>query len=225
VAGWYSIRVLAEAKFRYADMDAKKMFGGTALIDPSQPHRLAMTLSTLVGVDPANKDAVRDALIGSYGDVVSTDGRAVALWDVPDDAPTWLECRVWLEAGQFPQFSFQNGPSNSNYRITGFVKDNKYTLLNTKQLAAYEAAEGHLIFFETPRIRLHKAEVTGPLNEQWPPASHRAIFGNAPYNSANAGEVLRTFAERAWRRPVSVASHRGDAPKDRPRTTPRQGGR
>jgi hypothetical protein len=210
VAGWYSIRVLAEAKFRYADMDAKKMFGGTALIDPSQPHRLALTLSTLVGVDPANKDAVRDALIGAYGDVVGSGGRTVALWDVPDDVPSWLECSVWLEAGQFPQFSFPNGPSASNYRITGFVKDNKYTLLDKKQLAAYEAADlggdwGHLIFFETPRIRLHKAEVKGPLNEQWPPASHRAIFGHAPYAPANAGEVLRTFAERAWRRPVSVA--------------------
>lgn len=210
VAGWYSIRVLAEAKFRYADMDSKKMFGGTALIDPSQPHRLAMTLSTLVGVDPANKDAVRDALIGSYGDVASTDGRAVALWDVPDDVPTWLECRVWLEAGQFPKFSFPNGPTASNYRITGFVVDNKYTLLDKKQLAAYEEANlggdwGHLIFFETPRIRLHKAEVKGPLNEQWPPASHRAIFGDAPYASANASEVLRTFAQRAWRRPVTAA--------------------
>jgi hypothetical protein len=210
VAGWYSIRVLAEAKFRHADMDAKKMFGGTALIDPSQPHRLAMTLSTLVGVDPANKDAVRDALIGSYGDVVSTDGRAIALWDVPDDVPTWLECRVWLEAGQFPKFSFPNGPSASNYRITGFVKDNKYTLLDKKQLAAYEEADlggdwGHLIFFETPRIRLHKVEVKGPLNEQWPPAGHRAIFGDTPYASAKAGEVLRAFAERAWRRPVAAA--------------------
>jgi hypothetical protein len=210
VAGWYSIRVLAEAKFRYADMDPKKMFGGTALIDPNQPHRLAMTLSTLVGVDPANKDAVRDALIGSYGDVVSTDGRAIAIWDVPDDVPTWLECRVWLEAGQFPQFSFPNGPSNGNYRITNFVKDNKYTLLDKKQLAAYEEANqggdwGHLIFFETPRIRLHKAEVKGPLHEQWPPASHRAIFGDEPYVSANADEVLRVFAERAWRRPVPNA--------------------
>jgi hypothetical protein len=210
VAGWYSIRVLAEAKFRYADMDAKKMFGGTALIDPSQPHRLALTLSTLVGVDPANKDAVRDALIGSYGEVVGSGVRAVALWDVPDDVPSWLECRVWLEAGQFPQFSFPNGPSASNYRITGFVKDNKYTLLDKKQLAAYEAADlggdwGHLIFFETPRIRLHKAEVKGPLNEQWPPASHRVIFGNTPYAPVRAGEVLRAFAERAWRRPVSLA--------------------
>jgi len=210
VAGWYSIRVLAEAKFRYADMDSKKMFGGTALIEPSQPHRLAMTLSTLVGVDPANKDAVRDALIGSYGDVVSSGGRAVAIWDVPDDVTTWLECRVWLEAGQFPQFSFPNGPSASNNRITGFVVDNKYTLLDKKQLAAYEEANlggdwGHLIFFETPRIRLHQVEVKGPLHEQWPPASHRAIFGDTPYASAKAGEVLRAFAERAWRRPVAVA--------------------
>ncbi len=210
VAGWYSIRVLAEAKFRYADMDTKKMFGGTALIDPNQPHRLAMTLSTLVGVDPANKDAVRDALIGSYGDVASTDGRAIAIWDVPDDVPTWLECCVWLEAGQFPQFSFLNGPTNSNYRIQTFVKENKYTMLDKKQLAAYEEADlggdwGHLIFFETPRIRLHQAEVKGPLNEQWPPPSHRAIFGDAPYASAKAGEVLRTFAERAWRRPVNLS--------------------
>ena len=210
VAGWYSIRVLAEAKFRYADMDAKKMFGGTALIDSSQPHRLALTLSTLVGVDPANKDAVRDALIGAYGDIVSSGGRAVAIWDVPDDVPTWLECRVWMDAGQFPRFSFPNGPTDSNFRVNAFVLDNKYTLLDKKQLAAFEASDqsglgARLMFFETPRIRLHKAEVKGPLNEQWPPASHRAVFGDTPYAPVKAGEVLRSFAERAWRRPVSLA--------------------
>ena len=212
MAGWYSIRIRAEAKFRYADMDAKKMFGGGALIDPSQPHRLALTLGSLVGIDPANKDAVRKELTEH---TTSIEGRNVgapplAMWDVPDDVPTWLECRVWLEAGQFPKFSFTNGPKNSNNRITGFVKDNKYTLLDKKQLAAYEAADqggdgGHLIFFETPRIRVHQVEVKGPLNEQWPPASHRAIFGDTPYASAKAGEVLRAFAERAWRRPVAVA--------------------
>jgi hypothetical protein len=209
VSGWYNIRILAEAKFRYADMDAKKMFGGGALLDPSQPHQLAMTLSSLVGIDPANKDAVRDALIGSYGDNVASGKRAVAVWDVPDDVPTWLECRVWLDAGQFPRFSYPNGPTNSNYRITGFVKDNRYTLLDKKQLAAYEEANlggdwGHLLFFETPRIRLHKAELSGPLNEQWPPASHRAIFGAAPYTTTAAPEVVRAFAERAWRRPVTA---------------------
>lgn len=210
IAGWYSIRILAEAKFRYADMDPKKMFGGGALIDPSQPHRLAMTLGSLVGIDPANKDAVKEALIGAFGEVVTQGGRAVATWDVPDDVPTWLQCRVWLEAGQFPRLSFPNGPTDSNNRITRFVKENKYTLLDKKQLAAYEDANlggdwGHLIFFETPRIRLHQVEVRGPLNDHWPPASHRAIFGDASYKSAAAGDVLRAFAARAWRRPVTAA--------------------
>jgi hypothetical protein len=210
MSGWYSFRILAEAKFRYADMDPKKMFGSGSLVDPSQPLRLEMTLSTLVGVDPANKDAVRDALIGSFGEETTLGDRSIAIWDVPDDVPTWLECRVWVEAGQFPRFAFPNGPTDSNNRITGFVKENKYTLLDKKQLAAYEQANlsgdwGHLIFFETPRIRIHKVEVKGPLNEQWPPASHRAIFGDTPYESAKADEVLRAFAERAWRRPVAEA--------------------
>ena len=210
MSGWYSFRILAEAKFRYADMDPKKMFGSGSLVDPSQPLRLEMTLSTLVGVDPANKDAVRDALIGSFGEETTLGDRSIAIWDVHDDVPTWLECRVWVEAGQFPRFAFPNGPTDSNNRITGFVKENKYTLLDKKQLAAYEQANlsgdwGHLIFFETPRIRIHKVEVKGPLNEQWPPASHRAIFGDTPYASAKADEVLRAFAERAWRRPVAEA--------------------
>ncbi len=210
VAGWYGIRVLAEAKFRYADMDSKKMFGGGALIDPSQPHRLALTVSSLTGIDAANKDAVRDALIGRYGEIVSSGGRAIATWDVPDDMPAWLECRVWLDAGQFPRLSFPNGPSNSNFRMTTFVKENIYTLFDKKQLAEYEAADmggdgGLFIFFETPRIRIHKVEVKGPLNEQWPPASHRAIFGGVRYESSAAPGVLQKFAERAWRRPVTAA--------------------
>lgn len=210
VSGWYSIRILAEAKFRYADMDPKKMFGGTALLDPTQPNRLAMTVGSLVGIDPANKDAVRDQLLGSYGSVSGQDGRSLASWDVPDNLPTWLECRVWLEAGQFPRFSFPNGPTDSNFRLNRFLKENKYTLLDKKQLAAYEAANiggdgGHLLFFETPRIRLHKVEVQGPIHTQWPPVSHRAIFGEAPYASQAAPEVLRQFAQKAWRRPVNDA--------------------
>jgi hypothetical protein len=129
---------------------------------------------------------------------------------VPDDVPTWLECRVWLEPGLFPKFSFPNGPTGSNYRLDMYVKENKYTLLDTAQLAAYENADYggdwfHLLFFETPRICIHEVEVTGPLNEQWPPPSHRAIFGERPYESAAVGDVLRAFAERAWRRPVTPA--------------------
>jgi hypothetical protein len=205
LAGWYSIRILAEATFRYADIDQKKMFGGTSLTDPSQPNRLVIEAGSLVGIDPSNKDAVNQALTSHRsGD------RHLATWDVPDDVPTWLECRIWLEQGQFPKLSFPNGPTGSNRRLDMYVKENKYTLLDKAQLKAYEDANlvgdwGQLIFFETPRIRVHEVEVAGPINEKWPPQSHIAVFGTEPYESAKAGEVLRTFAEKAWRRPVPAA--------------------
>jgi hypothetical protein len=206
VAGWYSIRVLAEAKFRYGDMDPRKIYENS-LFTPAEPLRLSMRLGSLVGIDPANGDAIRGELVGSKSR--SGDDRTMAMWDVPDDVPTWLECRVWLEAGQFPKFEYVNGPGNSDYRMDNYLRENRYTLLDKQQLADFEEFDKPFgwatpIFFETPRIRVHKAEVRGPLNEQWPPASHRAIFGDKPYESAAAGDVLRSFAERAWRRPVAA---------------------
>jgi hypothetical protein len=206
VAGWYSIRVLAEAKFRHGDMDPRKIYD-KSLFDPAQPLRLSLTLGSLVGIDPANGDAIWYEFIGTKSRGVASP--PVAVWDVPDDVPTWLECRVWLEPGQFPKFEYVNGPGNSDYRMDRYIAENRYTLLDKKQLADFEEADKPFgwatpIFFETPRIRVHKAEVKGPLNEQWPPASHHAIFGDTPYDSAAAGEVLRSFAERAWRRPVTA---------------------
>lgn len=209
-AGWYAIRILAEAKFRRADMDSRKIFGGGTGHDPGTPHQLALTVSSLESIDPANQDALRKALTGAHGEGVTEGGRAIATWDVPDDVPTSLECRIWLEAGQFPRLSFPNGPTDGNNRVTTFVYENKYTLLDRHQLAAYESANANaefdnLFFFETPRIRIHKTEVRGPLNDQWPPASHRAIFGDASYESAAASGVLQAFAARAWRRSVTAA--------------------
>ncbi len=213
-AGRYSFRILAESKFRQADMNPRKMPFGSTHHDPAQPHRLALTVGSLVGIDPSDRDLVRKAFVGDNfsGNLanVSQGGQVLATWDVPDDVPTWLECSVRIEAGQFPRLSFQNGPIGDNYRITSFVNENKYTLLDKDQLADYEAStlSGHsnqLVHFETPRIRIYRVEVTGPIEKEWPPASHRAIFGDTPYASAAAGDVLRSFAERAWRRPVSAA--------------------
>lgn len=212
-SGRYLFRILAESKFRQADINPQK-FPGVSRHDPAQPHRLALTVGSLVGIDPSDRDLINKAFVGESldGDLanVSAGGRVLATWDVPDDVPTWLERSVWLEAGQFPRFSFQNGPSDSGYRIHNFVNQNKYSLLDKDQLAAFEASTisghaGHLVHFETPRIRIYRVEVTGPIEEMWPPASHRAIFGDKPYESAAAGDVLRAFAERAWRRPVTAA--------------------
>lgn len=74
-----------------------------------------------------------------------------------------------------------------------------------------------------PGLAVQFVEIEGPLNETWPPASHRRIFGDLPqgpapiYNQrdrvevtskvpiADADRILRNFARRAFRRAVTNA--------------------
>ena len=42
---------------------------------------------------------------------------ALASSVVPDEQPTWLKFRVWLEAGQTPRFIFPNGPYESRASV------------------------------------------------------------------------------------------------------------
>jgi hypothetical protein len=206
VSGWYRIRIRAEAKFRDADLDPSKMrfpLGPADAWGLGEPLRLTLSSATLEGIDPENNN------VRSFVATHQQPGeRHLATWDVPDDQPTWLECRVWLDRGHFPRLTFPNGIFAGNYRLSRYFDENKYTLLGKEQLARYEEdrkrGDGFNVpmWFESPRIRLYNIDVEGPLNEQWPPASHRAVFGEQPYRSEAADGVLRSFAERAWRRPV-----------------------
>ncbi|MEJ7594963.1 MAG: DUF1592 domain-containing protein [Planctomycetaceae bacterium] len=75
--------------------------------------------------------------------------------------------------------------------------------------------------FDGPGLAIDWIEVEGPLNEDWPPASHRLVFGDLPQESApmedqsarvevvssdplvDAERLLRRFCRRAFRRTVS----------------------
>jgi mono/diheme cytochrome c family protein len=75
--------------------------------------------------------------------------------------------------------------------------------------------------FKGVGLAVHWVEVEGPLNDTWPPASHRRVFGDvaqgpAPNNSyrdrvevvskdpaADADRILRPFVRRAYRRAVT----------------------
>ena len=167
--------------------------------------RLALSTATLEGIDPDNKEVLTFAATK-----LQAGQRELAVWDLPDDEPVWLECRVWLERGHFPRLGFPNGPSDSNYRLQNYFLDNKKHLLNAEQLENLRkdmAYFGHAnvgMWFQSPRIHLFKIEVDGPHNDVWPPESHRAIFGDEPYRSEQAADVLQRFATRAWRRPATA---------------------
>ena len=95
-----------------------------------------------------------------------------------------------------------------NYRLNTYFRENRFALLDKEALARYEeniekASEMTIpMWFESPRIRVMRVAIDGPLEVEWPPRSHKEIFGAEPYRSDRAEEVLHAFATRAWRRPV-----------------------
>ncbi|MCX7418402.1 MAG: DUF1592 domain-containing protein [Planctomycetia bacterium] len=77
--------------------------------------------------------------------------------------------------------------------------------------------------YEGPGLGIDWVDIEGPLHETWPPESHRRIFGDMPQDKApiynysqrvevvskeplvDAERILRNFARRAFRRPVTDA--------------------
>jgi cytochrome c553 len=62
-----------------------------------------------------------------------------------------------------------------------------------------------------PGVAVRWMEVEGPLHDQWPPAGHKALFGDLPIREGtvvpanpeqDAERLLRAFVRRAYRRPV-----------------------
>ena len=206
-SGWYTIRIQAEGKFRYAELDPKdpkldlRKQKFPSLWDPTEPIRLSLFTGTLEGIDPENKEALDTAATG-----YQSGQRELAVWDLPDEGETTLECKVWLDRGHFPRLGFPNGPSDSNNRLRNFFKANIDRLLTPEKRALFDADKSGdwnlYMWFESPRIQVSKIEVEGPLHETWPPASHRAIFGEQPYRGERAAQVLQSFATSAWRRPA-----------------------
>ncbi len=61
---------------------------------------------------------------------------------------------------------------------------------------------------DMPRLVVRSVEFEGPYYDTWPPETHRRIFADSPLKNdpaAYAREVIRSFATRAYRRPLTPA--------------------
>jgi hypothetical protein len=61
---------------------------------------------------------------------------------------------------------------------------------------------------DLPRLLVRSVEFEGPFYESWPPETHRRIFIDSPHRHdppTYAKDILRSFATRAFRRPVSAS--------------------
>lgn len=84
-------------------------------------------------------------------------------------------------------------------------KDNVNYLAGIREIAVRsEYTDGR----EMPRLLIRSVEFEGPYYASWPPATHRNIIPESPRRAdpaAQAREILRNFATRAFRRPVTAA--------------------
>lgn len=76
-------------------------------------------------------------------------------------------------------------------------KDNVNYLAGVREIAVRsEFTDGR----DMPRLMIESVEFEGPFYDQWPPASHKAIFGDY---GKNPQKIIRDFASRAYRRPIT----------------------
>lgn len=93
----------------------------------------------------------------------------------------------------------------SNFPSPEVEKDNVNYLAGIREIGIRsEYTDGR----DMPRLLIRSVEFEGPLYESWPPASHRNIFIDSENDdgpAAYARQVIRSFATRAFRRPITDA--------------------
>jgi len=197
----HQVKSTTERVFRKFDDDGIVMFSSSAwqsvVLSPFYPPdrgRYRFRISAY-GVQSDGKPVTYRVDAGPM--LMGTKSHLIGYFDAPADKPTVVEFVDHFEA-------------RSTIRIA------PYGLASAQAVNKIGADE-----YDGPGLAVEWVEVEGPLHEVWPPESHRRIFGNLPqapspsYNHRNRAEVvssdpvtdarriLRNFARRALRRPVT----------------------
>ena len=181
VSGLYDLEVEAAALHRDTHYDPA-IFG----IDFSEPFILGVVPGDITKGHIHYPQAIEPLLASSV---------------VPDNTPTRLKFRVWLEAGQTPRFIFPNGPYESRASVVTInkrYKDQFKGPIGTSGVGrAHILREGKL-----PHIRISEIVVQGPVTEPVGGAEEIAVFGPAGFQPERAQDQLFAFAAKAYRRPL-----------------------
>ncbi|MCB1228200.1 MAG: DUF1592 domain-containing protein, partial [Verrucomicrobiales bacterium] len=181
VSGLYDLEVLAQAMNRDTHYDPK-IFG----IDFSEPFQLGIVPGDITKGHIHYPQPIEPLL-----------AKAV----VPDEKPTWLKFRVYLEGGQTPRFIFPNGPYESRASV---VKINQVYQDEFKgDISSSGVSRTHLLREgDLPHIRISEIKIHGPVAEPEGRAEEIAVFGKEGFQESRATGQLLAFAERAFRRPL-----------------------
>ena len=157
---------------------------------------------------------------GALGWGVYQKGEHYGTVDLPPNEPATREVTAWLERG-----CGTDHPNDDFIRIIG------ESLENVRDYAhgANKDVPGPL--WAVPGIAIDWVEMEGPFNEQWPPKSHQALFGDLPVkvwskelgvpqpvqqiwpNSSGHGYPKDVYGSRGEKRPIVYVETK-DAPHD-----------
>ncbi|PAY21261.1 hypothetical protein CKO51_01395 [Rhodopirellula sp. SM50] len=144
-------------------------------------------------------------------------GDRVRDFDLVEGEPQELVLDEWLAAGTDLRLTYPtdglrlrgNGNFKFQYRIAhDYIKANDpelYRRVVTEEVPRSKTRRDnpeHWVhwtgYWQGPRPRLFSATVEGPFYAAWPPQRQTALLGIAP-DAANAAEILKPIARRAWR--------------------------
>jgi hypothetical protein len=107
-----------------------------------------------------------------------------------------------VSSGKLTRFVFEG--AIRNFPSPDVEKDNVNYLAGIREIGVRsEYTDGR----DMPRLLIRSVEFEGPYYETWPPASHKNIFLDSPRKNdpqAYAREIIRSFASRAYRRPITA---------------------
>ena len=187
--GWYEIRLLAEAVNREHPYDPK--FLGT---DPEEPLRLGIVAGDYTAGQLHKPQPVEPLL---------------AEFDLADERK-WYTVRVWLDAGYTPRFTFRNGLMDARNLWAQLIRKYPDQFPRRKRGGIVENRYNAIAYGKLPQIHIHEIEISGPLFDEWPTASQRAVLGDDCEKILGSGELsaeqlherLAAFMSRAYRRPA-----------------------
>jgi hypothetical protein len=110
---------------------------------------------------------------------------------------------VEVKSKELEEFVFEG--AINNYPSDDVQPENDNYLAGIREIGVRsEYTDGR----KRPRLKISSVEFEGPYYETWPPATHRRILIDSPNKDqpeVYALEVVRGFAERAFRRPITKA--------------------
>ena len=184
VSGLYDLEVEAAAMHRDTHYDPA-IFG----IDLSEPFILGVVPGDITKGHIHYPQAIEPLLASSV---------------VPDNVPTRLKFRVWLEAGQTPRFIFPNGPYESRASVITINK--RYEKEFSTPVGSSGVGRSHILKEgKLPHIRISEIVIQGPVAEPMGGAEEIAVFGKEGFQPGRALDQLNAFAAKAYRRPLQDA--------------------